>query len=222
MPGETVINICFHGIGTPQRELEPGEDPYWVTQHAFLRILDEIATWPSVAISFDDGNASDVQIALPALAERGMAATFFALAGRLDSPGSLSTADLRELVRQGMGVGTHGMAHRPWRRMTAVAREAELVQARRQLSEAAGADVTEAACPLGRYDRELLNDLRRLRYQRVYTSDRNPARAGAWLQPRFSVRRGDTPESVRRDFRTPPSAVRRAHKLVVGWGKRIR
>ena len=30
MAGDDVLNICFHGIGTPQRQLEPGEDAYWV------------------------------------------------------------------------------------------------------------------------------------------------------------------------------------------------
>jgi peptidoglycan/xylan/chitin deacetylase (PgdA/CDA1 family) len=222
MPDSTVVNVCFHGIGTPQRELEPGEDPYWVTTDEFLRVLDEIATWPSAAISFDDGNASDARIALPALTDRGLAATFFALAGRLDSPGSLSREDLRELVRHGMAVGTHGMAHRPWRRMDAQTRDVELVRARRELSEACGVEVTEAACPLGRYDRELLNHLRRLGYRRVYTSDRSPARAGAWLQPRFSVRTGDTPESVRRDFLTTPGTARDLRNRLVGLAKRIR
>ena len=28
--GDDVLNICFHGIGTPQRQLQPGEDAYWV------------------------------------------------------------------------------------------------------------------------------------------------------------------------------------------------
>jgi peptidoglycan/xylan/chitin deacetylase (PgdA/CDA1 family) len=222
MSGRTVVNVCFHGIGTPLRELEPGEDPYWVSKDAFLTILDELVTWPSIAISFDDGNVSDVRIALPALTERGLTATFFALAGRLDRPGSLSGDDLRELVRHGMAVGTHGMAHRPWRRMSPQARESELMQARVELSEACGVKVTDAACPLGQYDRRLLNHLRHLGYRRVYTSDRRPALADAWLQPRFSVRTGDTPASVRGDFLTPPRTGRRLRNQLVGLGKRIR
>ena len=66
---DNVLNICFHGIGTPRRDLEPGEDAYWIDADRFLRILDEIATWPSARISFDDANASDVEIA-PARAGR--------------------------------------------------------------------------------------------------------------------------------------------------------
>ena len=58
--GDDVLNICFHGIGTPQRQLQPGEDAYWVDTERCPRILDEITTWPSVRISFHDANASDV------------------------------------------------------------------------------------------------------------------------------------------------------------------
>src|SRR5687767_10674733 len=86
---ESVINICFHGIGTPGRDLEPGESRYWIGVDTFHRVLDDLVTWPAVRISFDDGNASDVEIGLPGLLSRGLTADFFVLAGRLGAPGSL-------------------------------------------------------------------------------------------------------------------------------------
>ncbi len=222
MAEDDVLNICFHGIGTPRRELEPGEDGYWIDADRFLRILDEIATWPSVQISFDDANASDVQIGLPALVERGLRAQFFLLAGRLGGQGSLAVGDVRELAHRGMAIGTHGMSHRPWPRMNPATREAELVEARHRIGEAAGVSVTDAACPLGRYDRRLLSDLRRLGYRRVYTSDRRAARRDSWLQPRFSVRRGDTSESLRATLLSQPSLARRVRQDAVGLVKRLR
>ena len=33
------VNILFHGIGTPRRELEPGEDAYWVGRDQFEALL---------------------------------------------------------------------------------------------------------------------------------------------------------------------------------------
>lgn len=217
-----VINICFHGIGTPRRELEPGEAPYWVSHAEFISILDEVMSWPRVVLSFDDGNASDVELALPALLERGLRADFFVLAGRLGAEGSLSEDQVRELVRQGMTVGSHGMWHRPWRGMEPETRDEELVRARDRIAEAAGASVDTAACPLGRYDRRLLSDLRRLGYTRVYTSDRRVARADGWLQPRHSVRAGDTPESLRAAALAPPSPARGVYLNAVGMVKRLR
>ena len=64
------VHDRFHGIGTPQRTLEPGEDRYWVAIDEFLAMLDAIAAAPGVRISFDDGNASDIEIALGGLRER--------------------------------------------------------------------------------------------------------------------------------------------------------
>jgi peptidoglycan/xylan/chitin deacetylase (PgdA/CDA1 family) len=217
-----VLNICFHGIGAPRRALEPGEDAYWVDTDRFLRILDEIATWASARISFDDANASDVQIALPGLVERGLSAQFFLLAGRLGTTGSLAEGDVRELIGHGMTVGTHGMSHRPWVKMDPATRQEELVEARARIEDVAGVAVTEAACPLGRYDRRLLSDLRRLGYRRVYTSDRQPARQGGWLQPRFSVYGVDTPESMRTTVLSRPGLTRRARHHVAGLAKRLR
>jgi peptidoglycan/xylan/chitin deacetylase (PgdA/CDA1 family) len=222
MASGSVINVCFHGIGTPERELEPGEDGYWVDTDQFLRILDEIATWPSVRLSFDDGNASDLRVGLPALAERGMTGEFFALAGRLRTPGSLDADGLRELNAHGMAIGTHGMYHRPWSGLTEAERYVELVEARHLLAAEVGTAVETAACPLGRYDRRLLAAMRRLRYTRVFTSDRRIARGTSWLQPRFSVRRDDTPESMRATVLTPPRLLRRAELEGVGLVKRLR
>ena len=79
-----VRNICFHGIGSPGRRIDDDEARYWVTRDGYLRILDEVVTWPAMSLSFDDGNASDVELGLPAPFERGLSATFFVLAGRLD------------------------------------------------------------------------------------------------------------------------------------------
>src|SRR5688572_27659928 len=222
MSNGTVINICFHGIGTPQRELEPGEDRYWVGEDLFHAVLDEVRTWPAVRISFDDGNTSDLEIGLPALLERDLTADFFVLAARLESAGSLDEKAVRQLHEHGMGIGSHGMWHRPWRGMDPATSDAELVQARDRLAAVVGTGVDTAACPLGRYDRELLGRMRRLGYTRVFTSDRRRARADSWLQPRYSVRRDDTPASLRAEALVGPGLLSRLKLEAVGAVKRLR
>ncbi len=217
-----VVNICFHGIGRPNRELEPGEASYWVDADSYRSILDEITGWPAVQISFDDGNESDVRIGLPEICDRGLTATFFPLAGRLGAVGSLSCEDVGEIARHGMTIGTHGMVHRSWRGMDPVTREVELVTARQRLADAAGAPVTEAACPLGRYDRRLLSVLRELGYRHVYTSDQRVASAGAWLQPRFSVRSHDTAETLRERVLARPGVTKRVWRGVAKARQRLR
>jgi peptidoglycan/xylan/chitin deacetylase (PgdA/CDA1 family) len=203
MADRRITNLCFHGIGTPQRELEPGEAPYWISEDLFAVALDLAAGRPDVRLSFDDGNASDVDIALPALRTRGMSAAFFPIAQRIGVPGSTDQDGLRELVREGMTIGSHGMRHVPWRTVNNAELDRELVDAREIIADSAGTTVNEAACPLGSYDRRVLRWLRRLDYRRVFTSDRVRTRPQAWLQPRFSVLGADTPDKVRATLDSP-------------------
>jgi hypothetical protein len=44
--GPTVVNLCFHGIGAPERELEPHEEHYWVTEEQFGELLDVAGSAP--------------------------------------------------------------------------------------------------------------------------------------------------------------------------------
>lgn len=216
------MNLCFHGVGVPARALEPGEEPFWIDVDTFFRILDLTTDRADVNLSFDDGNLSDVEIALPALLERGLRATFFVLAGRLNHRGSLGEAEVQVLHSSGMAIGTHGMHHRSWRGMAPREQDAELVQARGTISDALGVPIGQAACPLGQYDRNVLQQLRSLGYSRVHTSDRRWAPAGSWLQPRFSMRRCDNHESVAAQVLTRPRWWTTALNEAKGGIKRLR
>ncbi|MFC7724015.1 polysaccharide deacetylase family protein [Nocardioides sp. GCM10028917] len=217
-----VVNLCFHGIGAPGRDLEPGEDAYWIEVDAFGEILDLVADRPEVRLSFDDANASDAEVALPELVRRGLQASFFVVAGRLDQRGSLTSDQVRELQAAGMTIGNHGMTHCPWRGLDTRQQHEELVSARTLLAELIGAPVRDAALPLGRYDRRTISQLRALGYRSVHTSDRRRAREGQWMQPRYSVHRDDTAASVERDVLRPPSFAARSRGVLVGTAKRWR
>jgi peptidoglycan/xylan/chitin deacetylase (PgdA/CDA1 family) len=198
-----VIGLCFHGIGVPGRFLEAEATDYFISRDLFLALLDHVMNNAAVDLTFDDGYASDLEIALPAVAERGLSATFFPLAGRLDSPGHVGIDGVRELASAGMHVGSHGMRHRSWRGLDAASAEEELVVAREMIAEAAGRPVRTVAIPFGDYDRRALTALRQAEYAQVYTSDRRRARAGHWLQPRYSVRSDDTVCIVQEDILAP-------------------
>lgn len=185
------INLTFHGVGELERDAEPGEERTWLDLDSFTAVLDSVMDRPEVQISFDDGNASDLVHGLPELLRRGLRATFFVVAGRLDEPGFLGGRGVLTLADAGMTIGCHGMRHRPWRRLGDDALREELVDARRILEGIVRRPVTEAACPYGSYDRRVLGFLRRSGYRHVYTSDRGTSHPGAWLQPRNSVQRGE-------------------------------
>jgi peptidoglycan/xylan/chitin deacetylase (PgdA/CDA1 family) len=215
------INLTFHGVGEPERSLEPSEAAVWVSRARFLSVLDSVAGRSDVRITFDDGNASDVAYALPALRARGLRATFFLVAGRLETPGFVDRAGVRALTEAGMTIGCHGMRHRPWRELDDDELHEELVGAKRLLEDVVQRPVDEAGCPFGSYDRRVLRSLRRAGYARVYTSDRGTTRPGAWLQARNSVGPADDAGLLERiaasDGRAHEALTRQAKLVAKRW-----
>jgi peptidoglycan/xylan/chitin deacetylase (PgdA/CDA1 family) len=218
----SVVNLTVHGIGPPPRALEPGEDLTWVAVGQFERVLDAAAGRPDVRITFDDGNASDVELALPRLLERGLTAEFFVLAGLLGRPGRLDTDDMRELLRAGMSIGSHGWAHRDWRRVDAGEATEEIVQANRILGDLVGHPVTRVAIPFGSYDRHVLRRLRVAGVTRAYTSDGGRARPESWLQPRNSLRHDLDAGWVSRVLSEAAPMRLRARRIAARTVKRMR
>jgi hypothetical protein len=65
-----MVNFAVHGVGRPERSLDPGEDERWITVEQFERLLEAVAGHEDAHLTFDDGNASDVEVALPRLVSR--------------------------------------------------------------------------------------------------------------------------------------------------------
>jgi peptidoglycan/xylan/chitin deacetylase (PgdA/CDA1 family) len=213
----TVVNLCFHGIGAPGRELEPDEGQFWVSEEQFGELLEVVRREPSLRLTFDDGNASDVELALPALKRAGLSASFFLIAGRIGQRGSVDADGVRELARAGMTVGNHGLRHRPWRALDADAEREELLDAQAAIAGAAGKAVDEASFPFGQYDRSALRAVRRAGFRRVYTVDGGPARADAWLQSRHTITSSETAASLEAVARAGRGTARTVSLALKRW-----
>jgi peptidoglycan/xylan/chitin deacetylase (PgdA/CDA1 family) len=213
-----IVNLTVHGIGRPRRALDPGEDESWVTVEQFEQVLDAVVGIENVHMTFDGGNASDVEIALPRLLERRLTAEFFVLAGCLGERGRVDRDGVRELVDAGMTIGSHGWSHSDWRRLDDRRALQELSDAPELLSELVGRPVRRVAVPHGAYDRRLLDRLRKVGATRVYTADGGSAREFTWLQPRNSLRHDLDPTWINDVLAGGPglyrSATRTAARLV--------
>jgi peptidoglycan/xylan/chitin deacetylase (PgdA/CDA1 family) len=217
----SIVNLTVHGIGPAARVLDPGEHDVWVTVEQFEEVLDAVTGRQDVRLTFDDGNASDVEIALPHLMKRELTAQFFVAAGLLGRPGRLDGDGVQELQRAGMRIGSHGWSHCDWRRLAPEHEHEELVAANRVLAELAGGPVSEVSIPFGSYDRRVLRRLREAGATRVYTSDGGHARHDSWLQARTSLR-----SSVNSDWIDKvlgrPSVPARARQIAARTVKRLR
>ena len=189
---EKWAGLIFHGIGVPKRDLEPGEAVYWIPVAFFEDILDAVQALPMpfhVHLSFDDGNQSDHDIALPGLLARGLKADFFVLTGRLGHPGSLDASRIRALQAAGMGIGSHGVDHRNWTTLDPDALHHELKASRNALETICGRPIQMAGVPFGAYSARVLRSLAATGYACAYTSDGGFMQPDAFLRPRSSVRR---------------------------------
>ena len=212
------VILMYHRLGSGQlAEREPGEHLYTVAPEDFeaqLETLKSGACSPCdvsairhsgsgsrnpVAITFDDGNASDHSVALPALARRGLPAAFFVTPAWVGSPGFMDWPAIRELADAGMTIGAHGLEHVPLSSLSEDELRRQLAEARRAIEARIARPVEWLALPGGFGGSREVVAAREVGFRNVLGSVPRLARSGASDEPipRFSVRQGQSLASFR-------------------------
>jgi peptidoglycan/xylan/chitin deacetylase (PgdA/CDA1 family) len=157
--------LMYHGLHASDRDAGRFDAVYSVTPDQFAAqmdwlcanryrstLLDDagVPTGQRVVISFDDGDISNLDVALPLLHERGMVAEFFVTSDFVGQPGMLAAQDINLLARTGMGVQSHGRSHRFLEDLDGESMYAELRDSKQRLETASGVQVTAIAFPGGR------------------------------------------------------------------------
>ena len=183
------VYLNFHGLGEPGANVDADERPYWLSADCFAEILGLIAPAADrVKITFDDGNETDLTVALPLLQKKKLRADFFIPTARIGAKGYLSEANIKALRNARMGIGSHGAAHVRWTDIGDGELDFEICAPLERLSAITGDKVDTVAIPFGAYDRHVLAALKQRRVARVYTSDQGIAPPNSWLVARNSVR----------------------------------
>src|SRR6185312_13659935 len=158
--------LMYHGLHAGGEDVGRFDPVYSVTPAGFAEQMDWLcangyrsirldavrngAHDRCIVISFDDGDVSNVHVALPLLRERGMVAEFFITSDFIGRPGMLTARDVNALARAGMGVQSHGRSHRFLEDLDAEEMYAELRDSKQRLEGASGEPVTAIAFPGGR------------------------------------------------------------------------
>jgi GT2 family glycosyltransferase/peptidoglycan/xylan/chitin deacetylase (PgdA/CDA1 family) len=180
---------------------------------ALLASLDGRSRLPKKAllVSFDDCYLDLLDRASPILAERGIPAVAFAVAG-LSGAGNewdrslgaralelLGTEGLRELSSRGVEVGSHGMTHRPISGLRREEAERELRDSA-ELLETFGLPRPRAfSYPHGASNEAVAAATREAGYEVAFTVGPGRVERGAdrWRLPRIEVLASDTPARLR-------------------------
>jgi peptidoglycan/xylan/chitin deacetylase (PgdA/CDA1 family) len=156
-------------LATFRRQME------WLKQSNFRGLdVSQALTYPSqpaVCITFDDGCETDLIAAAPVLQEFGHNATFYVTAGFLDTPGYLTSAQLRDLNAQGFEIGCHSMTHAYLSDLGEADLKREIVDAKDRIEQIVGHKIDHFSCPGGRYNQRTIEMARRAGFKTVANSE---------------------------------------------------
>lgn len=155
-------------------------------------------------LTFDDGNASDLEIALPLLKQMDCTATFFIVTGRIGTPHHLSWAQVRELHEAGMTIGSHSVSHPDMRKLDADGQREELLASRLHIEDELGAAVTAFSFPFGKFNDGLVGLVREAGYSVACTSRHGVSDFSASLLPRNSINGSMPWAAVSRTLKATP------------------
>ncbi len=187
------MSVCLmlHGLGPPPAHIPEEEKPYWISEAMFAEIVS-LARDTEVHITIDDGNATDIEIALPALLTAGIKASFFIPSDRIGTPHYVSEDGIRMLRKAGMEIGSHGCAHVRWTEVPDEAIAADVIRSTERLSSIIGEPVRKVAIPFGACDRRILRVLHALGITQVYTSFSGHCMPNGWIVRRNCIKSGMT------------------------------
>jgi peptidoglycan/xylan/chitin deacetylase (PgdA/CDA1 family) len=152
---------------------------------------------PDAVLTFDDGGASVPWIA-DELEQRGLRGAFFIITGRIGTPGFVDADQVRALAQRGHEVGSHSDTHPTYMgRLGSRELAHEWTQSREVLAELLGAPPVSAAAPGGSVSSELIKQVGRAGYDRLFTSTPRASpvrREGIEVVGRYTIWAKDPPE----------------------------
>jgi peptidoglycan/xylan/chitin deacetylase (PgdA/CDA1 family) len=194
-----IRHLTLHGVGPlPSRPVDEAERRFWTRADVLSRLLDLMQTDPNLEISFDDGNVSDLYVAAPMLAKRGLSATFFVLTGRMGERDFLSGEEIRALDALGMTIGSHGINHPRYTTLNDAKLDEELLRSRARLEDLLGKPVRRFAFPYGDFDARTLRRSLESGYDLVFTASGGLASAAMRVVPRTSIENDTIPDTALR------------------------
>lgn len=148
----------------------------------------------AVVITFDDGAASDLTVAVPLLKEYGFSATFYLTSGFLGKNNFLNGDQAQELARQGFEIGCHSHSHRNLDHLDEPGLEEEIIRPKEELEAIIGMPVEHYSCPSGRWSPLAAEVAKRAGFKSMATSrvGRNSSATDRYHLARIPIFRGDT------------------------------
>jgi len=209
--------LMYHSVG------DPSDDPYfvtvgperlaaqlrWLNRHGLTGVsMRELLAARAagrdrrlVGLTFDDGYADFLELAVPALRQHGHTATVFVLPGRLGGSNAwdlegprkplLDADGIREAAAAGMEIGSHGLRHVDLTTVDEGELAREVGESRALLAELTGTPPVGFCYPYGAVDPRAIRTVRHTGYAYACAVDPGP-HAGPHALPRAYIGHRDT------------------------------
>jgi peptidoglycan/xylan/chitin deacetylase (PgdA/CDA1 family) len=174
--------------------------------------IDQSGAWRScrsdrvnILITFDDGFLNNLEFAAPILARHGISAAFFLIADCIETGApphftekygkgggdraayrTVDTQGAMALIRYGMTIGSHSLAHRDFSGLDDREAEADAKAARQKLERLLGCEVALFAFPWGKHRRDQARRMSFI-YERVFLTEHGFAGEFESILPRNEV-----------------------------------
>jgi peptidoglycan/xylan/chitin deacetylase (PgdA/CDA1 family) len=211
--------LTYHAVESAAREhetLPPNKARYLVKRDLFERqmrflaerrfrtlLVDDLiaaaqgrSSLPEqgVCLTFDDGSASDYQVAFPILKKYSLNATFFVVTERVGTPGYVTWDQLGEMSTHGMSIQSHSHTHPIMSQCGDVQVREELRRSKEILDDRLGRAVSAFAVPGGHWNAQCRLAAKECGYRAICTSQ--PGVNGRKFElddlERLSIRRADS------------------------------
>jgi len=165
----------------------------------------DMSRWNRFLLTFDDGNVSDYEIALPILSRMNCMAAFFIVVEKIGTPHHLSWSQVRELHDAGMTIGSHSLSHPDMRKLDPAGQRRELLVSRLRIEQELGVSVTSFSFPFGKFNSDLLRLARDAGYSTICTSRHGVANSISSPLPRNSINASMSWNAISRTLRAAPA-----------------
>jgi peptidoglycan/xylan/chitin deacetylase (PgdA/CDA1 family) len=134
-------------------------------------LLQPDGPWPEIALTFDDGGASSLEIA-SLLEERGWRGHFFVTTGFIGTPGFLTEEEIRDLAGRGHVIGGHSVTHpRYMGRLSRPELDTEWVESRSHLARILSEPPPLTSIPGGYFSKDAALSAAAAGYRMLLTSE---------------------------------------------------
>jgi len=152
----------------------------------WIEVISRIS--PRCAVTFDDGNKSDIEIALPILKKYDITAIFFPIINRVGMQDYMTWDDIHTLMKADMEIGSHGLEHVAWAECSDNQLLKELQHSREILDTQLKHPIDRAAAPFGAISPRVYHAAKKAGYTKLYSSSSRSSFTGSHThQPRLYI-----------------------------------